>query len=94
MLGHDSLGDEDLLLGILRADAGVAAEALSSLEVTLDTARGEFEEMLSNALSSIGVSLEKVRRCRIAISEYFPSTGLMARGPYKPLGSVFAYVFP
>src|SRR5215216_3948253 len=27
MLGHDSLGDEDLLLGILRADEGIGVEA-------------------------------------------------------------------
>ncbi|MBA2781482.1 MAG: hypothetical protein M3514_11755 [Actinomycetota bacterium] len=62
MLGHDSLGDEDLLLGILRADEGIAAEALSSLGVTLEGAREELEEMLSGALSSIGISLEEVRR--------------------------------
>ena len=62
MLGHDSLGDEDLLLGILRADEGLATEALSSLGVTLEGAREESEEMLSDALSSIGVSLEHVRR--------------------------------
>ncbi len=62
MLGHDSLGDEDLLLGILRADEGLAAEALSSLGVTLDDAREESEGMLSDALASIGVSLEELRR--------------------------------
>ena len=62
MLGHDSLGDEDLLLGILRADEGIAAEALASLGVTLEDAREESEEMLSDALSSIGISLEEVRR--------------------------------
>jgi ATP-dependent Clp protease ATP-binding subunit ClpC len=62
MLGHDSVGDEDLLLGILRAEEGVAAEALSSLGVTLDDAREESEEMLSDALSSIGISLEEIRR--------------------------------
>ena len=62
MLGHDSLGDEDLLLGILQADEGIAAEALSSLGVTLDDARDECEEMLSEALSSIGISLEVIRR--------------------------------
>jgi len=56
MLGHDSVGDEDLLLGILRADEGIAAEALSSLGVTLEGARVESEEMLSGALSSIGTS--------------------------------------
>jgi len=60
-LGHDSLGDEDLLLGILRADEGLAAEALTSLGVTLEGAREESEEMLSEALSSIGISLEEVR---------------------------------
>ncbi len=62
MLGHDSLGDEDLLLGILSADEGMAAEALSSLGVTLEGAREESEEMLSDALSSIGISFEEVRR--------------------------------
>ena len=62
MLGHDSVGDEDLLLGILRVEEGVAAEALSSLGVTLEDAREESEEMLSDALSSIGISLEEIRR--------------------------------
>jgi hypothetical protein len=38
MLGHDSLGDEDLLLGILRADEeGVLAATLTSeVAATLD----------------------------------------------------------
>jgi ATP-dependent Clp protease ATP-binding subunit ClpA len=62
MLGHDSVGDEDLLLGILRTNEGVAAEALSSLGITLEDAREESEELLSQALSSIGISLEEIRR--------------------------------
>jgi ATP-dependent Clp protease ATP-binding subunit ClpA len=62
MLGHDSLGDEDLLLGILRADEGIAADTLSSLGVTLEDARYECEGMLSDALSSIGISLDDIRR--------------------------------
>ena len=62
IMGHDSLGDEDLLLGILRADEGIAAEALSSLGVTLEDARDECEMMLANALTSIGISLEDIRR--------------------------------
>ena len=61
-LGHDSLGDEDLLLGILRADEGIGAEALSSLGVTLEAAREESEALLSAALYSIGISLEELRR--------------------------------
>jgi ATP-dependent Clp protease ATP-binding subunit ClpC len=62
MLGHDSLGDEDLLLGILRADEGIAAEVLASLGVSLEGVREESRERLSDALSSIGVSLEDIRR--------------------------------
>ena len=62
MLGHDSVGDEDLLLGILRADEGIGASALSSLGVTLEEARETSEGMLSDALASIGVSLEEVRQ--------------------------------
>jgi ATP-dependent Clp protease ATP-binding subunit ClpA len=62
MLGHDSLGDEDLLLGTLRADDGIAADALSSLGIALEDARGESEAMLSGALASIGISFEEVRR--------------------------------
>jgi len=62
VLGHDSVGDEDLLLGILRADEGLGAAALSSLGVTLEGVREESEQMLSDALTSIGISLEQVRR--------------------------------
>ena len=56
------MGDEDLLLGILRADDEIASEALSSLGVTLEDAREESEGMTSDALSSIGISLEEVRQ--------------------------------
>ncbi len=62
MLGHDSLGDEDLLLGILSADDGIAADVLTSLGVTLEDAREESEAMLSGALASIGISFDEVRR--------------------------------
>ena len=62
LLGHDSVGDEDLLLGILRADAGMAAAALSALGITLEDVREGSEELLSDALSSIEISLEEVRR--------------------------------
>lgn len=61
-LGHDSVGDEDLLLGILRADGGVAAEALSSLGVNLEPAREESEKMTAEALAYVGISLENIRR--------------------------------
>ncbi len=61
-LGHDSVGDEDLLMGILSSEEGIGAAALSSLGVTLEGVREESEEIFSDALSSIGISLEQVRR--------------------------------
>jgi ATP-dependent Clp protease ATP-binding subunit ClpA len=83
MLGHDSLGDEDLLLGILRADEGKAAEALSSLGVTLEDAREASEGMLSDALSSIGISLEGIRtEAGEAFDMRVPDN---RRIPYSPL---------
>ena len=62
LLGHDSVGDEDLLLGVLRGGEGVALEVLASLGVTLEEVRAESERLFSGALSSIGISLEEVRR--------------------------------
>lgn len=56
------MGDEDLLLGILRAGEGVTREALAFVGVTPEAARGTSEEPTADALSSVGISLEKVRR--------------------------------
>lgn len=61
LLGHDSVGDEDLLLGILRADDGIASQALASLGVSSELVREKSEELLADALSSVGVSLEEIR---------------------------------
>jgi ATP-dependent Clp protease ATP-binding subunit ClpC len=41
MLGHDSVGDEDLLIGILRAGEGTAAEALSYVGISFEDVRTE-----------------------------------------------------
>jgi len=83
MLGHDSLGDEDLLLGILSVDEGIAAEVLSSLGVTQEAARAQSEEMLSEALSSIGISFEEVRaEAGDAFDMRIPDD---RRIPYSPL---------
>jgi ATP-dependent Clp protease ATP-binding subunit ClpC len=61
LMGHDSIGDVDLLLGILSAGKGIAAEALTSLGVTLQGAREESERMASEALASVGISFEDIR---------------------------------
>jgi len=39
-LGHDYVGTEHILLGLLREQEGIAARVLASLGVTLDGARG------------------------------------------------------
>lgn len=54
MMGHDSVGDEDLLLGILRADDGVASRALSSLGVTPEAVREQSEKLRADASAPSG----------------------------------------
>jgi ATP-dependent Clp protease ATP-binding subunit ClpA len=51
-LGHDSIGDEDLLLGILESDDGNAAEA----------AREQADRLCADALASVGISFDEIRR--------------------------------
>ena len=58
-LGHDSIGDEDLLLGILESDDGNAAEALG---VTLEAVREQADRLFADALASVGISLDEIRR--------------------------------
>ena len=62
LLGHDSVGDEDLLLGVLSGGEGAAAEALSSSGVALEAAREECEGLFADALASVGISFEEIRR--------------------------------
>ena len=58
-LGHDSIGDEDLLLGVLAIDDCITAEALNSLGVSLEVVREEAEGVFDNALASVGISLAR-----------------------------------
>lgn len=67
-LGHDSVGDEDLLLGILVSGEGDAREVLISLGITAESVREKSEEAISDALESLGISLEDTRR---SVGEYF-----------------------
>jgi len=46
-LGHNYIGTEHLLLGLLREGEGVAASALDSLSITLDRVRAEIARLLS-----------------------------------------------
>lgn len=46
-LGHDYLGSEHILLGLLRQEDGVAATVLSSFGVTIDAARKEIMKIIA-----------------------------------------------
>lgn len=81
-LGHDSIGDVDLLLGILEADDGNAAEALLSLGVTLETACEQADRLFADALASVGISLDEIRRqAGEAFEMRSPASG---RIPFSP----------
>jgi ATP-dependent Clp protease ATP-binding subunit ClpA len=45
-LGHNYIGTEHLLLGLLSEDEGVAAQALAALGITLEAAREEVESIV------------------------------------------------
>jgi ATP-dependent Clp protease ATP-binding subunit ClpC len=46
LLGHNYIGTEHLLLGLVREEEGVAARVLESLEVTVDGVRAKIEEVV------------------------------------------------
>jgi ATP-dependent Clp protease ATP-binding subunit ClpC len=46
-LGHNHIGSEHILLGLLREGDGIAAQALGALGVTADAARDEVESIIS-----------------------------------------------
>jgi ATP-dependent Clp protease ATP-binding subunit ClpA len=81
-LGHDSIGDEDLLLGVVESNDGNAAEALLSLGVTLDAAREQADRLFADALASVGISLDEIRRqAGEAFEMRSPASG---RLPFSP----------
>ena len=49
-LGHNYIGTEHLLLGVLRGGTGIATEVLSSFGVTLEKARAETVHVLSQGM--------------------------------------------
>ena len=42
-LGHDYIGTEHILLGLIREGEGVAAKALTAMEISLDAVRQQVE---------------------------------------------------
>ena len=46
LLNHNFIGTEHILLGLIHIHEGVAAKALESLEISLESVRGEVEEII------------------------------------------------
>jgi ATP-dependent Clp protease ATP-binding subunit ClpC len=46
LVNHNYIGTEHLLLGLLREEEGVAAKALSSMDISLDDVRRQIEEII------------------------------------------------
>ena len=46
-LGHNYIGSEHILLGLLREDEGLAARVLESLDITLERVRAQVERIVS-----------------------------------------------
>jgi ATP-dependent Clp protease ATP-binding subunit ClpC len=74
-LGHDYIGTEHILLGLVRVRQGLAGEILSEQGVTADQVRAETLRLLeaagvsanggreaTEALAAIGIDVEEIRR--------------------------------
>src|SRR6058998_750629 len=53
-LGHNYIGTEHVLLGLLREEEGIAARVLGSLGVTLDGVRGRVAEIVGRGEAAAG----------------------------------------
>jgi ATP-dependent Clp protease ATP-binding subunit ClpC len=53
MLNHDYIGTEHILLGLLHEQDGVAARALASLGISLETARLRIEETIGRGQATV-----------------------------------------
>ena len=82
--GHasEAIGQEHLLLGLLRARTSPAAAALGRAGVTIAEARQAVDRLFEASLESIGVSLDEVReRSGAALT---PTAVSRARLPFSP----------
>ena len=71
-LGHEYIGTEHILLGLIREGDGVAAQVLAVQGVDLNRARGEVIRLLTGRTgrtSSLGEAVTEVRDRLAAISE-------------------------
>lgn len=71
-LGHDYIGTEHLLLGLVHEGEGVAAKALASLNINLEVVRATVEQLIGRGQSSsqeIGYTPRAKKVIELAINE-------------------------
>jgi ATP-dependent Clp protease ATP-binding subunit ClpA len=96
-LGHDHIGTEHVLLGLVGAEGGLAGEVLTQHGVSLSRAREETMRILvaagvtgtggqaaTDALASIGIDVEAIRRQ--ADATFGPGRFQYPRPPFTPRG--------
>ncbi|MFH1269696.1 MAG: ATP-dependent Clp protease ATP-binding subunit [Candidatus Omnitrophota bacterium] len=60
-LGHNYIGTEHLLLGLIREGEGMASQVLLNLGMDLNTVRAEVMELLGSALPNVGSTAAKTK---------------------------------
>jgi ATP-dependent Clp protease ATP-binding subunit ClpC len=60
-LGHNYIGTEHLLLGLIREEEGVASQVLLNLNLDLSTVRNKVMEVLGSELPGLGATVAKTK---------------------------------
>ena len=64
MLNHDYIGTEHVLLGLIHEGEGVAYQALTELEISLETVREKVEEIIGHGTSEPGAHIPFTPRAK------------------------------
>jgi ATP-dependent Clp protease ATP-binding subunit ClpC len=66
-LEHDFVGTEQLLLGLIAEENGIAATVLTSMGITFDNARSEVEKLIGRGSKSYTLEFPFTPRCKAAL---------------------------
>jgi hypothetical protein len=64
LLNHNYIGTEHILLGLVHDDEGIAARALQSLDIELNTVRAEVEEIIGHGTEAPSGHIPFTRRAK------------------------------
>jgi len=85
-MGHNYVGTEHLLLGLIREEEGVAAKVLESLGASLELVRGQIMNLLGESVSE-GTPIKEKRRSRTPTLDAYGRdlTKLASEGKLDPV---------